>query len=156
MKNNFWEITYHVLGYWNWFAEINDSTPLNKVSAPFRSCLFIYPYLFLSIYHVKKTFNHIKSLVVICSVSPRWRSQGTLYFACLSIVQSCQLYEHIYTCKGRCIGNLMDFISSWIFFHRTNTIRNLFMYLSISSSNKIKRTSLFLYPTIYLTIYLCI
>ena len=28
LKYKFSEITYHVLGYWNWFAEINDSTPL--------------------------------------------------------------------------------------------------------------------------------
>ena len=27
MKYNFSEIIYHVLGYWKWFAEINDSTP---------------------------------------------------------------------------------------------------------------------------------
>ena len=30
MKYNFSEIIYHVLGYWKWFAEINDSTPLLK------------------------------------------------------------------------------------------------------------------------------
>ena len=28
MKYNFSGIIYHVLGYWIWFAEINDSTPL--------------------------------------------------------------------------------------------------------------------------------
>ena len=28
MKYNFSEIIYHVLGYWKWFTEINDSTPL--------------------------------------------------------------------------------------------------------------------------------
>ena len=28
MKYNFSEIIYHVLGYWKWFAEINDSTLL--------------------------------------------------------------------------------------------------------------------------------
>ena len=28
LKYKFSEITYHVLGYWNWFAWINDSTPL--------------------------------------------------------------------------------------------------------------------------------
>ena len=30
--------TYHVLGYWNWFAEINDSTPLySSILIQFRS-----------------------------------------------------------------------------------------------------------------------
>ena len=28
MKYNFSEIFYQVHGYWKWFAEINDSTPL--------------------------------------------------------------------------------------------------------------------------------
>ena len=32
MKYNFSGILYPVLGYWKWFAEINDSTPLNKGS----------------------------------------------------------------------------------------------------------------------------
>ena len=34
MKYNFSEITYHVLGYWNWFAQINDSTPLLNFTQP--------------------------------------------------------------------------------------------------------------------------
>ena len=60
------------------------------------------PFKALTELHVaclEKAFNHIKSLVVIGSVSPRCRLQGTcqasLYFACLSIVQSCKLYKHI-------------------------------------------------------------
>ena len=52
--------------------------------------MFLKPWL-NCILLVKKAFNHLKSLVVIGSVSPRWRSQGTrrasLYFACLSIVR---------------------------------------------------------------------
>ena len=31
MKYNFSETIFHVLGYWKWFAEMNDSTPLKDV-----------------------------------------------------------------------------------------------------------------------------
>ena len=101
----------------------------------------------------KKAFYHIKSLVVIGSVSPRWSSQSTrrasLSFACLSIVQSCQLYKH--TCKGLFICILMVFVLSWISFHGTNTIRNISIYISIYLS-----INLSIYISIYLSIYLFI
>ena len=50
--------------------------------------------------HVKRAFNHMKSLVVIGSVSPRWRIQGTcaprLAFFCMFIYCSVMsIYQYI-------------------------------------------------------------
>ena len=76
--------------------------------------------------HIQRSPGAYQSIYLSLSLSS---SQGTrrasLYFACLSIVQSCQLYKHIKTCKGRFICNLMVFVLSWTSIHRTNTIRNI-------------------------------
>ena len=93
--------------------------------------------------HVKKAFDHIKSLVEIGSVSPRWRSQGVparpKYFS-LSCLAGPRFILHVYLLcshfsfintfkheKDAFICNLMVFVLCWISFHRTNTIRNLYV-----------------------------
>ena len=56
MKYNFSEITY--LGYWNWFAEINDSTPLIKYRRWFSAPYFaINRYIGLVWKREKKIWN---------------------------------------------------------------------------------------------------
>ena len=46
LKYKFSEIKYHVLGYWNWFAEINDSTPLDGLNLLFVVAVYNCTFLF--------------------------------------------------------------------------------------------------------------
>ena len=92
-------IIFHVSSIYQYYLSIYQSILLVYCIYAY-SLLFVFFKLWLScMLHAKKAFNHMKYLVVIGFVNPRWRSQGTLRatlsFASLSVVQSCQLYKHI-------------------------------------------------------------
>ena len=102
--------------------------------------------------HVKKASNHIKSLVVIGSVSQRWHSQGTrrasLSFACLSIVQSCKLDN-----TSKYVKDALKIILRFLYCLGLFSIKQILFVIYLSLYLYIHLSILSIYLSIHLSIY---